>query len=202
MIDLRLLTFLDTAGLFTLLPTHARARGCALELALVRPRGIANRVVTTTMFVKPLSATGRGEGRTALRRAVLTASSRAGIGEAAVPIDVPTLKRPANRGVGTLLAIPRMAKRKRPWEQIPCARFHCQGAVPVRPVVRIRIEGKRAQGDSNSHGPNGPQGPQPFARPPRPVLLPPKRTLGPRTMDDLDLVAQGLCCHGVVTAPS
>jgi anti-anti-sigma factor len=47
-IDLRLLTFLDTAGLFTLLRAHDRARGCAFELVMVRPRGIANRVFTLT----------------------------------------------------------------------------------------------------------------------------------------------------------
>jgi anti-anti-sigma factor len=47
-IDLRLLTFLDTAGLFTLLRTHDRARACAFELVVARPRGIANRVFTLT----------------------------------------------------------------------------------------------------------------------------------------------------------
>jgi hypothetical protein len=36
----------------------------------------------------------------------------AGFRERGVPIEVPTAERPANRGVATLLAIPRMAKRK------------------------------------------------------------------------------------------
>ena len=39
--------------------------------------------------------------------------------------------------------------------------------------------GKCAEGDSNSHGPNGPQGPQPCARHARPFLLPPKCTFHP-----------------------
>jgi anti-anti-sigma factor len=47
-IDLRQLTFLDTAGLLTLLRTHDRARACAFELVVARPRGSANRVFTLT----------------------------------------------------------------------------------------------------------------------------------------------------------
>ena len=47
-IDLRLLTFLDTTGLLTLFRTHDRARACAFELVVARPRGIANRVFTLT----------------------------------------------------------------------------------------------------------------------------------------------------------
>jgi anti-anti-sigma factor len=47
-IDLRLLTFLDSAGLLTLLRAHERARACALDLVVARPRGIANRVFTLT----------------------------------------------------------------------------------------------------------------------------------------------------------
>ena len=47
-IDLRLLTFLSTAGLRTLLRAHERAHACALELVVARPRGIANRVFTLT----------------------------------------------------------------------------------------------------------------------------------------------------------
>jgi anti-anti-sigma factor len=47
-IDLRLLSFLDTAGLLTLFRAHDRARGCAFDLVVVRPRGIANRVFTLT----------------------------------------------------------------------------------------------------------------------------------------------------------
>jgi anti-anti-sigma factor len=47
-IDLRLLTFFDTAGLLTLLRAHDRARGCAFELVVVRPRGTASRFFTLT----------------------------------------------------------------------------------------------------------------------------------------------------------
>jgi anti-anti-sigma factor len=47
-IDLRHLTFLDTAGLLTILRTHDRARRCTFELVVARPRGIANRVFTLT----------------------------------------------------------------------------------------------------------------------------------------------------------
>jgi anti-anti-sigma factor len=54
-IDLRLLTFVDTAGLFTLLRAHDRARRCAFELVVVRPRGIANRVFTLTRAGEVLS---------------------------------------------------------------------------------------------------------------------------------------------------
>jgi anti-anti-sigma factor len=54
-IDLRLLTFLDTSGLLTLLRTHDRARACAFELVVARPRGIANRVFTLTRVGDVLS---------------------------------------------------------------------------------------------------------------------------------------------------
>lgn len=54
-IDLRLLTFLDTAGLLTLLRAHHRARACAFELVVVRPRGIVNRVFTITRAGEVLS---------------------------------------------------------------------------------------------------------------------------------------------------
>jgi anti-sigma B factor antagonist len=54
-IDLRLLTFLDTAGLLALLRAHDRARACAFELVLVRPRGTANRVFTLTRAGEALS---------------------------------------------------------------------------------------------------------------------------------------------------
>ena len=47
-IDLRLLTFLDSAGLLSLLRAHDRARACAFELVVARPRGHANRVFTLT----------------------------------------------------------------------------------------------------------------------------------------------------------
>jgi anti-anti-sigma factor len=54
-IDLRLLTVLDTAGLLTLLRAHDRARACAFELVVVRPRGIVNRVFTLTRAGEVLS---------------------------------------------------------------------------------------------------------------------------------------------------
>lgn len=54
-IDLRLLTFLDTAGLLTLLRTHDRARACAFELVVARPRGMVNRVFTLTRAGEALS---------------------------------------------------------------------------------------------------------------------------------------------------
>jgi anti-anti-sigma factor len=46
--DLRRLTFLDAAGLATILRANDRARAQAFELVVVRPRGIANRVFTLT----------------------------------------------------------------------------------------------------------------------------------------------------------
>ena len=54
-IDLRLLTFLDTAGLVTLLRTHDRARACSFELVVARPRGTASRVFTLTRAGEVLS---------------------------------------------------------------------------------------------------------------------------------------------------
>jgi anti-anti-sigma factor len=46
--DLRGLTFLDAAGLRTILQANERARAAAVELRVVRPRGPANRVFTLT----------------------------------------------------------------------------------------------------------------------------------------------------------
>jgi anti-anti-sigma factor len=46
--DLRRLTFLDGAGLRTILRANEGARGGACELVVVRPRGTANRVFTLT----------------------------------------------------------------------------------------------------------------------------------------------------------
>jgi anti-anti-sigma factor len=46
--DLRGLTFLDAAGLRTILRANERARTTAVELRVVRPRGPANRVFTLT----------------------------------------------------------------------------------------------------------------------------------------------------------
>ena len=46
--DLRRLTFLDYAGLGTILRANERARTAAFELVVVRPLGRANRVFTLT----------------------------------------------------------------------------------------------------------------------------------------------------------
>jgi anti-anti-sigma factor len=61
-IDLRLLSFLDTAGLLALLRAHDRARACVLELVVVRPRGIANRVFTLTRAGEALSMVDEPKG--------------------------------------------------------------------------------------------------------------------------------------------
>jgi anti-sigma B factor antagonist len=52
--DLRRLTFLDAAGLRAILRANERARGAALELILVRPRGPVNRIFTLTRMSKEL----------------------------------------------------------------------------------------------------------------------------------------------------
>jgi anti-anti-sigma factor len=46
--DLCRLSFMDAAGLSTILRADQRARGAAVELVVVRPRGLANRVFTLT----------------------------------------------------------------------------------------------------------------------------------------------------------
>ena len=46
--DLRELSFLDCAGLHTILRANERARRAAFEVVVVRPRGLANRVFTLT----------------------------------------------------------------------------------------------------------------------------------------------------------
>ena len=46
--DLRRLTFMDTEGLGAILRANERARGSAVELVVVRPRGTTNRVFTLT----------------------------------------------------------------------------------------------------------------------------------------------------------
>lgn len=46
MIDLQPLTFLATSGLVTLLRALERARACACELVVARPRGMTSRVLT------------------------------------------------------------------------------------------------------------------------------------------------------------
>lgn len=47
-IDLSGLTFLDLAGLKTILRVHARAQAERFDLTVVRPRGLANRIFTLT----------------------------------------------------------------------------------------------------------------------------------------------------------
>lgn len=54
-IDLRHLTFLDAAGLLTILRANERARAGALPLVLARPRGMANRIFTLTRAGKELN---------------------------------------------------------------------------------------------------------------------------------------------------
>jgi anti-anti-sigma factor len=46
--DLRGLSFLDVAGLRTILRADARGRSEAFEVVVVRPRGVVNRVFTLT----------------------------------------------------------------------------------------------------------------------------------------------------------
>jgi anti-anti-sigma factor len=53
--DLRGLTFLDGAGLRTILRANERARSAAVELLVVRPPGLANRVFTLTRAGAELS---------------------------------------------------------------------------------------------------------------------------------------------------
>jgi anti-anti-sigma factor len=54
-LDLRRVTFLDVAGLRTILLANERARATAVELLVVRPRGFANRVFTLTRAGAELS---------------------------------------------------------------------------------------------------------------------------------------------------
>jgi anti-anti-sigma factor len=53
--DLRGLTFLDLAGLRTILRADARGRAEAFEVVVVRPRGTANRGFTLTRAGEELS---------------------------------------------------------------------------------------------------------------------------------------------------
>jgi anti-sigma B factor antagonist len=53
--DLRRLTFIDSAGLRTILRANDRARAGAFELVVVRPLGTANRVFTLTRAGKDLN---------------------------------------------------------------------------------------------------------------------------------------------------
>jgi anti-anti-sigma factor len=59
--DLRHLTFLDGAGLRTILRANERARASARELVVVRPLGLANRVFTLTRAGKELNIVDRPE---------------------------------------------------------------------------------------------------------------------------------------------
>jgi anti-anti-sigma factor len=60
-VDLRRLTFLDAAGLRTILRADERARAAALELILVRPQGRANRVFTLTRASQELHMVDEAE---------------------------------------------------------------------------------------------------------------------------------------------
>ena len=53
--DLRGLTFLDIAGLRTILGADARGRAEEFEVVVVRPRGTANRIFTLTRAGEELS---------------------------------------------------------------------------------------------------------------------------------------------------
>jgi anti-anti-sigma factor len=53
--DLRGLSFLDVAGLRAILRANERARAAAMELVVVRPRGLVNRVFTLTRAGEELS---------------------------------------------------------------------------------------------------------------------------------------------------
>ena len=53
--DLRRLTFLDSAGLQTILRANDRARAGAFEMVVVRPLGTANRVFTLTRVGQELN---------------------------------------------------------------------------------------------------------------------------------------------------
>ena len=123
--------------------------------------------------------------------------------ERGLPIDVPTAEGPANRGVATLLAIPRMAKRKtgvgtNSLRSIPLPSSRSEAASRISEVPAET--GKCAQGDSNSHGPNGPQGPQPCAACAFPVQEGISRTIEPaRWTPWTDWTGWLLsrCCHAM-----
>ena len=59
--DLRRLTFLDGAGLRTILRANERARAEAVPLMVVRPRGHANRVFTLTRAWQQLNMVDKPE---------------------------------------------------------------------------------------------------------------------------------------------
>jgi anti-sigma B factor antagonist len=58
-VDLRELTFLDAAGLGTIFQANQRARDAAVELLVVRPRGLVNRIFTLTRAGVELSIVDR-----------------------------------------------------------------------------------------------------------------------------------------------
>ncbi len=53
--DLRRLSFLDGAGLRTILRANQRALAAAVELVVVRPQGVTNRVFTLTRAAEQLN---------------------------------------------------------------------------------------------------------------------------------------------------
>lgn len=53
--DLEQLEFMDSAGLTSILKANERARSELVELVVVRPRGLANRVFTLTRASKALT---------------------------------------------------------------------------------------------------------------------------------------------------
>ncbi len=55
--DLSALTFLDLAGLRTILNAHRRAQSQAIGVTVIRPRGHANRVFTLTRVGETLPLT-------------------------------------------------------------------------------------------------------------------------------------------------
>ena len=57
--DLSALTFLDMAGLRTILRAHRRARAEAVGLTVIRPHGLPNRVFTLTRAGEILSMVDR-----------------------------------------------------------------------------------------------------------------------------------------------
>ena len=61
--DLRRLTFLDSAGLRTILRANERARAGAFELVVVRPRGTANRIFTLTRVGEELRMVDEPEAK-------------------------------------------------------------------------------------------------------------------------------------------
>ena len=57
--DLSELTFLDVAGLKTILAAHHRGLGEGFDVTVVRPRGLANRIFTLTRAGEVLTMSDR-----------------------------------------------------------------------------------------------------------------------------------------------